>query len=67
MCRLIESIKIKNNTIFNLKYHNLRMNDARKRLFNINNFIDLNKIIKLPNSMRLKTNNPIKCRLHFFF
>ena len=41
MCLLIETIKIENNKIYNINYHNLRMNKARKDLFNSKDFIDL--------------------------
>ena len=58
MCLLIETIKIKNNKIYNINYHNQRMNNARKDLFNCKDFIDLSKFIKSPNS-----NDIIKCRV----
>ena len=60
MCRLVESIKIKNNRIFNIDFHNLRMNNSRKALFGSDDFIDLNKIIKLPENIN---NEILKCRV----
>src|SRR4030042_5681435 len=59
MCRLIESIKIKDNKIFNINYHNIRMNNARQDLFNCNDFINLSKFIKIPDNIE----EIIKCRV----
>ncbi len=60
MCRLIETIKIKNRELQNLYYHNLRFNKARKDVFNSIQFIDLAKTIKIPSDF----NNQIyKCRV----
>lgn len=41
-----ETIKIQNGEIFNLDYHNTRMNKTRKDIFNENIDIDLKKYIK---------------------
>ena len=60
MCRLIESIKIENNQIFNINYHNLRMNNTRKALFNANDYVDLNEFIKLPVNIKKQI---LKCRV----
>ena len=46
MCLLLESIRIENGLIRNLKYHQARMNQARKELFNIPELLDLDKIIR---------------------
>jgi len=36
MCQLLETIKIKNNVLCNLSYHNERVNISRMKLFNSN-------------------------------
>ncbi len=59
MCLFIETIKIKDNKIYNINYHNIRMNNARKDLLNCNDFIDLSKFIKIPDNI----NEIIKCRV----
>lgn len=59
MYRLIETIKIKDDKIFNINYHNIRMNNTRKDLFNCNDFIDLNDFINIPEN----NNEIIKCRV----
>ena len=46
MCLLLETIRIENGLIRNLKYHQARMNQARKELFNIPEPLDLDKIIR---------------------
>lgn len=47
MCQLIESIKIKDNKIYNLDYHNLRFNQSRAILFDSKDIVDLREYIKL--------------------
>ena len=59
MCLLIETIKIKNNRIYNIGYHNSRMNITRKELFGYKNFIDLSGFIEIPEN----NNDTIKCRI----
>jgi len=46
--KLIETIKIENGEISNIKWHNLRFNRTRKELFGIDNSIDLEDFIKIP-------------------
>ncbi|HNW70836.1 MAG TPA: aminotransferase class IV family protein [Bacteroidales bacterium] len=41
MCRLIETIKISNGKIFNIDYHNQRLNNSRKIFFCCDDEIDL--------------------------
>ncbi len=60
MYRLLESIKIYNKRLFNIEYHNIRMNSTRAELFNSNDQIDLNEIISIPNDL---TNELYKCRI----
>lgn len=60
MCRLIESIKVFDKKLFNIEYHNKRMNNSRRILFNCNDEIDLSTIIKIPENL---DNRLYKCRL----
>ncbi|MEJ5351446.1 MAG: aminotransferase class IV [Melioribacteraceae bacterium] len=60
MCRLIESIKVFEKKLFNIEYHNKRMNNSRRILFNCNDEIDLSTMIKIPDYL---TNGLYKCRL----
>ncbi|MDN5200572.1 aminotransferase class IV family protein [Fulvivirgaceae bacterium BMA10] len=60
MCRLIETIKISNRTIHHLPYHTRRMHTSRSSLFNCKDFLDLEKIIHLPEWL---TDNVYKCRI----
>ncbi len=52
MCRLLETIKLENGVLYNMKYHNLRFNNARKNLFGISGEIDLKKIISIPDECK---------------
>ncbi len=45
MCRLIETLKVFNKKLFNIEYHNKRMNNSRKELFGCNDEIDLSEKI----------------------
>ncbi len=60
MCLLIESIKIKDGRVFNINYHNDRMNVARRTLFGSKQNLDLGQVI----SGGGKT-GVIKCRVIF--
>lgn len=60
MCRLIESIKVFEKKLFNIEYHNKRMNNSRRILFNCNDEIDLLTMIKIPDYLN---NGLYKCRL----
>jgi 4-amino-4-deoxychorismate lyase len=60
MCRLIETIKIKNREIQNIGYHNLRLNYSRKALFNQTDQFDLQKLIIIPENIG---NELYKCRV----
>lgn len=48
MCQLLETIKLENGKFFNLKYHNLRFNHARRELFGISEEIQLEQLITIP-------------------
>jgi len=58
MYRLIESIKIKDGRLLNLSYHNNRMNEARRELFNSQIAINLADWIKPESKKGL-----VKCRV----
>ncbi len=60
MCRLIETIKVFDKRLFNIEYHNKRMNNSRKILFGCKDEIDLSSIIKIPENL---DNQLYKCRL----
>ena len=55
---LLETIKIKNNKIFNIHYHNERVNKTRRSLFGADDYIALEEIISIP-----KGNELLKCRI----
>jgi len=46
MKQLFETIKINAGQAYHLAYHNQRLNDTRRVLFNVNNVIDLNNILQ---------------------
>ncbi|MCK9336855.1 MAG: aminotransferase class IV [Arcobacteraceae bacterium] len=54
-----ETIKCKNNTIYNLDYHNHRFNTTRKEIFGNDDFIDLKDFIKVP------TKELLKCKVNY--
>jgi len=59
MCLLLESVKIKDNIIYNIEYHNIRLNNSRKILFGCDDFIDLKNYIDVDK----KSNGLFKCRI----
>ncbi len=59
---LIETIKIKNQQFQNITYHNQRLNDARKTLFQASDYWDIQKMISLP---PLDAHAIYKCRLTY--
>ena len=52
MCRLFETIRIADGIPLNLSLHNERMNHSRKILFGLNNNLDLNEYINVPDDAR---------------
>ncbi len=60
MCLLFETIKVCNKKFFNIEYHNARVNNSRKDLFNDEKKIDLKKSIILPKEIG---NGLYKCRV----
>lgn len=59
MCQLLETIKIKNNSLCNLSYHNERVNNSRRQLFGIAENWLLQNIISLDG---ISFNQMYKCR-----
>lgn len=51
MCHLIETIRIENKKLYNLGYHNKRMNNSRKAIFNIYDELNLADYIKIPENI----------------
>ncbi len=47
MCRLVETIKLKDGIFENMDIHNERFNISRKSLFSVNETLDLNEILNL--------------------
>lgn len=60
MCLLIESIKVLDGKLYNLKYHNQRMQKARELLFGIDTPIQLEEILQVPVAYR---QGLVKCRV----
>jgi len=60
MCRLIETIKISNGKIFNIDYHNQRMNKSRQMLFGLAGKIELREHLVLPDNLK---DGLYKCRV----
>ncbi|MCL6100182.1 MAG: aminotransferase class IV [Bacteroidetes bacterium] len=59
MYRLLETIKVLNRKLCNVEYHNTRMNNARRDLFNSKDSINLNEIV-VPEEV---SNEVYKCRV----
>ncbi len=62
MFPLFESIKVSKKRLFNISYHNQRLNQARKMLFGLNDWIDLRDIIIFPKNLG---NGLYKCRVPY--
>jgi len=60
MCRLIETLKIKNGILENVCYHNKRLNSSRMSLFGCPVEIDLRSYICIPDEFR---HGVFKCRV----
>ena len=56
--KFIETIKIEDGTVFNIKWHNFRLNYTRKEIFKTDNFLNLQEYI---NSFPKK--GLLRCRL----
>jgi 4-amino-4-deoxychorismate lyase len=62
MCRLIESIKIKDGEIVNPSFHSSRMNGSRRNLYNCADDVDVREIISVPNECM---DGVHKCRIMY--
>ena len=60
MCRLFESLKVENRELFNIEYHNRRLNDSRKSIFGSSDVIDLKVAVAIPERI---TKAVYKCRV----
>lgn len=60
MSHLLESLKIENRQLHHVNLHNRRFNEARKMLFNKQDFIFLENLIELPEKI---SNSRYKCRV----
>lgn len=60
MSLLFETIKVRNRTLFNLTFHNERMNGSRRELFGCSDQIDLEKILHVPEKLG---SGAYKCRV----
>ncbi|MCF8230980.1 MAG: aminotransferase class IV [Bacteroidales bacterium] len=60
MCRLLETIKVKNKKLYNRPYHEARMNHSRKKLLGVEEPLDLS-LIRLPEDIH--KNQVYKCRI----
>ena len=60
MCRLFESLKVENRELFNIEYHNRRLNDSRKIIFGSPDLINLKDAVAVPDRI---TNAVYKCRV----
>ncbi len=59
MCQLFETIKVKHNKLQHIVYHNNRVNNSRKLLFQSKYSWDLSEIIRIP---ELDHNTIYRCR-----
>ncbi len=62
MFQLFETIKCNNGKLFNIEWHNRRFNNARKTCFNIENEIDLNKTVSIPENAK---SGLFRCRITY--
>lgn len=60
MCLLVESIKIKDGIVYNIEYHNRRLNNSRSILFGTVNKVDLSDHIVIPEQY---SEGLVKCRV----
>lgn len=62
MFRLFESIKVFDRKLWNIDYHNARMNKSRRDLFKSEDILDLSDLIRIPREL---SNNLFKCRVTY--
>lgn len=52
MCQLLETIKCLDGQLYNVQWHNVRFNQARKEYFGLNTRMSLANFIKVPSSFK---------------
>lgn len=62
MSQLIETIKILNGRVYNIKYHNRRCNKSRLDLFGVKTQINLRPFIRVPQTFK---RGLVKCRISY--
>ncbi len=62
MCRLFETIKVVHNELQHIDYHNDRVNNSLRLLFQVTHPWDLSKIIQVP---QLDQNTIYRCRFSY--
>ncbi len=60
MSLLFETIRLQDGVLHNIEYHNQRMNKSRKTLFGSSDVIDLQRVIKIPETY---SKGVFKCRV----
>jgi 4-amino-4-deoxychorismate lyase len=60
MCQLFESVKVQDGRLFNIGYHNYRINTARKQLYNLTDKIHLEEFLEVPDNAAIGL---FKCRV----
>ncbi len=62
MSQLLETIKLKDGQLFNLEFHNNRLNEARKACFGECNDLNLSELISVPDD---KKKGLFRCRVTY--
>ncbi len=62
MCQLFETVRVKNNALQHIAFHNNRVNHALKHLFQIHEQWDLSEMIEIP---ELDPNVIYRCRFNY--
>ncbi len=62
MSPLIETLRVENGRIFNLQYHNNRMNFSRSTLFRVRNSLDIQDYVDRP---FCRSRGLLKCRITY--
>jgi len=60
MCRLVESIKVEGGQLIHIERHNLRFNEARREAFGVEQAVNLQDLIVIPDSL---SDEVYKCRV----
>lgn len=60
MCQLLETIKLEKGQVCNLRYHQRRVDESRRILFNSKNQLDIESAINVPLRAR---QGVYKCRI----